>query len=372
MQSWEKAVLAFTMTLALAFGFFHLLWSSSPHSFERLHIFLFNLCSGGVVLLYYTEGTKHISRWVWIYFALALAYSISAFFEVYWPAIVISIPLLIMVESIRQHRFSFSPLSFFKAGVPVFEKFNHAAILCLSSGLIIASVVMLNNEYLRWFTLSKLTLDVFFLGYSFPLSLITMSLMFSFMHKQRIRFTRVLNEVSFWAITLGVISFFVFIIFEQLILQLVIANLLFLAVCLVFFLFIRNADGAQQKTILLSGMTFLVSTGLTGVFYLLKYYSASIAQFDSYFLTLHVFVSLYGWNLSGLLVVVRRHDFPIRLNSFFFVMLHWTTVLLLAPLGKQVPVIALLAVVSYGALLAIAFFTSGKPGRVESPAGSIP
>ena len=58
---------------------------------------------------------------------------------------------------------------------------------------------------------------------------------------------------------------------------------------------------------------------------------------------------------------MRQKDFPIRLNSAMTVTLHWLIVLLLAPIGKYQPVVAVLALGVYVTLLSIVF--AGRPGK---------
>ena len=51
----DKRLRAFILALILTaflFGFADLVWD---RNFERLHIFLFNLCAGGFIILYHTE-----------------------------------------------------------------------------------------------------------------------------------------------------------------------------------------------------------------------------------------------------------------------------------------------------------------------------
>ncbi len=50
------------MTTALTCGFLHHLIAPEVMNFERLHIFLFNLCSGGTLLIYFTEGTRQLNK----------------------------------------------------------------------------------------------------------------------------------------------------------------------------------------------------------------------------------------------------------------------------------------------------------------------
>jgi hypothetical protein len=206
---------------------------------------------------------------------------------------------------------------------------------------------------LKLISYEKLAIEVFFLGYSFPVSLITMSIMFSFMTERESRLITVLKEVGFWSVNLGVIVFFVLIIFELGIPEMVAATTLFFAVWMIFFLFLATAPNVQQKTFLVSGMVFLLFTALTGIFYILPYFYPSLGQYREPSLVLHAMVSLYGWNLSGLFIIMRWSDFPIQLNSALAISLHWCIVLVLAPLGKYIILVAVLAMLAYVALLGI-------------------
>jgi len=160
---------------------------------------------------------------------LALAYAVVAFFNVYVPAMVLSLGLALIVETVRVKRFSLFPWGFFKPGESVDKKFHQAALLCLSLGLVISAAVILNNEYLKIVSRPKLQPDVFFLGFSFPVSLITLSLIFSFMSGREKAGVRFLKEIGFWTVNLGVILFFLFIIFENLPSQVGVTLILFAA-----------------------------------------------------------------------------------------------------------------------------------------------
>ncbi len=360
MNSSTRITLGVTMTLALLFGFLHSMWPDSSVLFKRLHIFGFNLLTGGSLILYHTEGHGAFSPRVKAYFACALLYSLCAATGMYVLTIALSVPLLLLVESVRVRRFALLPLDFFRRA-QVSEKFNHASLLSLSCGIVFASLVILNNEYLNLVEKKKLTIEVFFLGYSFPVSLITMSIMFSFMTRRINRLVEALKEVGFWFVNLGVILFFVFIIFELTVAQIVISTVLFFTVWMIFFLFIGTAPSVQQKTFLVSGMVFLLFTALTGIFYILMYYYPSLAAYRGHILILHAMVSLYGWNLSGLFIIIRWSDFPIRLNSFLAVSLHWCIVLVLAPLGRYVFPVSFAAMAAYVSLLMIVF--TGRTDR---------
>lgn len=353
------------MILAMAFGFFHLFFPAGriPFDFERLHIFLFNLCAGGTLILLHTRREDPPSPVIPLFLVVSVLFAISAFFAFYIPAMVLALFLAAIVESQRIRVFSFFPRGFFDPREPVARKFHQASLLCLSMGLAISALVMLNNTYTHWVTMEKLVLNTFFLGFSFPVSLITMSVMFQLIGDNRIRSTRVLKNVGFWAVNLGVILFFLFILFECMLPQLVISLTLFVAVCLIFFLFLRDRYQAQQKSFLSSGMVFLVFTGISGIAYILlemtPWYDA---MRGTVLLKLHSFASLYGWNLSGLAVIVRYDDFPIRLHSRTLIFIHWLTVLFFAPLGYYSQPFAAIATISYIVLLEIIFF-SAKGGR---------
>jgi hypothetical protein len=352
MSSQARILFGVVMTLSLLFGFFQVIWPGAPCSFERLHIFGFNLLTGGSLILFHTQGRGVLTRRVRTYFALALLYALFAAMGWYIPTLILSVPLFLVVESVRIQRFSLFPIDFFRRA-SVSDKFNQAALLCLSLAIFFASLVILNNEYLKLIHYQKLTIEVFFLGYSFPVSLITMAIMFSFMTEKESLLVTVLKEIGFWSVNLGVIIFFVLIIFELTISAMAAATTLFFAVWMIFFLFLATAPNVQQKTFLVSGMVFLLFTALTGIFYILPYFYPALERYREPSLVLHAMVSLYGWNLSGLFIIMRWSDFPIRLNSALAIALHWCIVLVLAPLGKYVLPVSVLAMAAYVSLLGV-------------------
>lgn len=344
-------VFGITMTLALGFGFLGTVWPDSYVSFERLHVFFFNLCAGGTLVLHYAEGPGRLSTRGRLFYLLAMAYALCAACAWYIPALIISLPMLAVVESVRNSRFSFFPIDFFRWDAKVSDKFCQASLLCLSCGIVIASLVIINQEYYHVVELEKLTLDVFFLGYSFPISLITMSVMLSFMEEHAFRKVRTLSEVVFWTVNLGVIIFFLFIIFEIFIAEVIIATTLFIAVSILYVVFLRATPRMQQRVFLASGMAFLMGTALTGIALTAGYFLPSIQDHHQGLLNLHRIISLYGWNLSGLFIILRWSDFPIRMNSGLMVAAHWVTVFLLVPLGYYSTSAAGLAMLLYVWLL---------------------
>jgi hypothetical protein len=363
MSSRAKILLGVVLTLSLLAGFLHQIWPNAPLSFKRLHIFGFNLLTGGSLILYHIVGQRVFTPRLVAYFALALLYALFAAAGWYIPTLALSIPLFLLVESVRIERFSVFPVDFFRRA-PVSEKFDQASLLCLSIAILFASLVILNNQYFRLIHYEKLTIEVFFLGYSFPVSLITMAVMFSFMTERERRLHTVLKELSFWLVNLGVIVFFVLIILELTVPVIAVAITLFVTVWMIFFLFLAMAPKVQQKTFLVSGMVFLLFTALTGILYVGTYLHPFLDQYRKPLLFLHAMVSLYGWNLSGLFIIIRWDDFPIQLNSALAITLHWGIVLVLAPLGKLALPVAALSVAAYVALLLIVF--AGKANHEEA------
>ncbi len=359
MNSQLKLLFSILMITALVFGFIHIYFPMEEYSFERLHIFLFNLCTGGTILLYYTQGRTSVSKTVQAFFIFSLGYALSAFFNLYEITLLVSIILFVLVEAVRIQTFSLIPIDFFTLRVSVSEKFHQASLLCLSIGIAMASVVILNNEYFNWVSMNKLTLNTFFLGYSFPLSLITLSLVFGMLRKIEGSTSKVLMETCFWTITVGVIVFFLFILFEKFIPQIFVTAALFLAVVTVFFLYAKFADKMQQKLFLTSGIGFLIVTAITGIAYIFFQMSPSYdSEKTKWLLHMHVFASLYGWNLCGLSVICRFKDFPIKLHSPTVILVHWLTAIVLAPMGVFYGQFAILAILSYAFITLTLFFSS--------------
>jgi hypothetical protein len=356
-----KSILLVMMTTALACGFLHHLVPPAVLNFERLHIFLFNLCSGGTLLVYFTEGQKSLSRRGRWFLILALAFALCAFLHWYVPALLIPLALAFLIEQVRVDHFgSRFPRALFSAREPVARKFHQAALLCLSLGLGLSSPVILNSVYLQWFAIEKLRLDTFFLGFSFPISLISMSVIFALMKQEAVPLTALLKEAAFWIINLGVIVFFGFILAGLFTSQVAVASLLFLTVGLVLYLYWFEGMPLQQKAFLTSGILFLLVTSMTGIAYILLSFSSYYTPDHSVpLLRLHAFTALYGWNLSGLAVISRHGDFPLKLHSRAVILLHWVTVLILCPLGYFMPLFAVVAVAAYGGLLVRLFFNQG-------------
>jgi hypothetical protein len=347
------------MITALAFGFVQVYFPIGHYSFERLHIFLFNLCTGGTIILYYTCGQKKASWIIMAFFAGSLIYALSAFLELYPLTLLVSPVLVFLVEKVRTERFGFLPVRFFRSSEPVHEKFHHACLLCLSIGLCIASAAVVNDAYLHVVTMEKFTLNTFFLGFSFPLSLITLSVVFSMLKHVEAAGVIWIMEICFWTITLGVIVFFIFILLEKFIPQIFVSSALFIAVIIVLVLYSKYARKIQQKLFLTSGTGFLVFTAVTGIAYIVLQMSDTYDPMKvKWLIQMHVFASLYGWNLCGLAVICRFNDFPIRLHSMAVIAAHWLTAIVLAPMGVFYPVFAVFAVMGYAFITLTLFFST--------------
>jgi hypothetical protein len=366
-----KIILWLSITLGFLFGFAGLVFpNQSPlvealppdtYQFQRLHIFLFNLVVGGTVLLYFTENRPKLTARSGLFLLGSLAFALAAFFNRYLLATILALGLALLVEVVRIRRFSFFPGDFFKSTVPVARKFHQAALLCLSLGLVIAAFVMVNNQYLHWINQPALILDDFFLGFSFPVSLMTFSVMFSLAKEDADPCTRLLREVSFWVINLGVIIFFLFIILQIFAMQVVVACLLFADVLLVFFLFRHDSQPLEQDNYLISGILFLVFASITGIIITLAetYLPLQDPHAWALLLQIHAYLSLYGWNLSGLTVIIRYQEFPLHLHNLEIILLHWLIVSLLAPLGSLYPVFAAIALPAFAVLIGLILFNRG-------------
>lgn len=366
MNTQLKLLFSFLMIIALVFGFINIYFPMENYSFERLHIFLFNLCTGGTILLNYTQRQPRVSKTVRVFFFFSLIYAFSAFFKWYPVTLLVSLGLCYVVEKVRIQRFSLVPLQFFRKDVTVSEKFHHASLWCLSIGIGMASLVIINNEYTHWVHMEKLTLNTFFLGYSFPLSLITLSLVFAMLKQIEGTGRKMVMEICFWTITLGVIIFFIFILFERFVPQIFVTSALFLAVVTVFYLYYTFAEKIQQKLFLTSGIGFLIVTAVTGIAYIfLQMQDGYDPEKTKWLLHIHVFASLYGWNLCGLSVICRFGDFPIRLHSPTVIFIHWLTALVLAPLGVFYGWFAILAIVGYAFITLTLFFSSNGQYRYD-------
>jgi hypothetical protein len=77
------------------------------YQFQRLHIFLFNLVSGGTVLLCFTQGQQKSSRRLRVYIVGSLIFSLVAFLNLYAISIALAVMLALVVESVRIEKLRF-------------------------------------------------------------------------------------------------------------------------------------------------------------------------------------------------------------------------------------------------------------------------
>ncbi len=342
------------MSAAFIFGYLDYYFQMN---FERLHIFLFNLTSGGFTILYLTEKKKAPSPMTILFFLISIFYAVCAFLKLYIPAAAAAVVLAIIVESYREKRFSFFPSVFFSSKSPASEKFHQASLLCLVIGLLLSSFVILNDSYLKLFYIEKLTLDVFFLGFSFPVSLITMSMIFGIIEDRADRKIMLLEHFLFWFICMGVIIFFIFILMKLFAGEVFISFFLFITVLFIFAVFFKYGRSMQQKYFLVSGIYFLMATAVTGILYIILKQVSYNELLGKIILRMHAFYSLYGWNLTGMMVIIRWDDFPITLKTRKAIFFHWGVILLLAPFAKFFPVLIMPAIASYIVFLAVFFFS---------------
>jgi len=342
------------MTAAFVFGYLDHYFQMN---FERLHIFLFNLTGGGFTILYLTGKSKKPSSGTVIFFLISIVYAVCAFMKLYIPAAAAAVVLALIVEACREKRFSFFPRDFFSRESPASEKFHHASLLCLVTALLLSSFVILNDAYFNLFHFEKLTLDVFFLGFSFPVSLITMSIIFGIIEDKSDRTILSAEHILFWFICMGVIIFFVFIIIKFFPGEVFISFFLFITVLFIFALFFKYGRRMQQKYFLVSGIYFLMATAVTGILYIILKNAAYDELYGKIILRMHAFYSLYGWNLTGMMVIIRWDDFPIALKTKKAICFHWGVILIFAPFAKFFPVLIIPAIAAYTLFLAVFFFS---------------
>jgi hypothetical protein len=346
-----------TMSAAFVFGYLDHLF---PMNFERLHIFLFNLTSGGFTILYLTAAKKKTDIRIIMFFLISIIFAVLAFFKLYLFAAICGVILAVIAETYRRQRFSFFPWMFFRINDPASAKFHHASLLCLVIALLMSSFVIINDVYLKLFYFEKLTLDVFFLGFSFPVSLITMSIIFGIIESDGVKWLPAAEHAFFWLICGGVIIFFIFIIMKSFTGEVFISFTLCFTVAAIFMVFFRYGRSIQQKYFLVSGIYFLMATAVTGILYILMKHFMYDEFYGKLVLRMHAFYSLYGWNLTGMMVITRWEDFPIALNTRKAIYFHWGVILVLAPLAKFYPVLTVPAIISYIAFLAVFFFSGNR------------
>jgi len=142
--------------------------------------------------------------------------------------------------------------------------------------------------------------------------------------------------------------------------MIIVALILFFTVIIIFIYFIKNEVPVQEKYFLLSGVCFLLSTAITGIIYiLLKPFPTAYEEYGKIILKMHAFISLYGWNISGLFIIIRWGDFPIKLNTKKTIIFHWIAIAIIAPLGRFNKGFAILSIIMFFYIL-YTFFSNKK------------
>ncbi len=347
------------MAISFFIGFLHPFLSSDNLNVHRLHVFLFNLCAGGVLLLRYSIAPGQ-SIMPSFFFIISIIFTISAALSRYPFAIASAFACAVIVERVRFERFPLFPVDFFRRDVPVSVKFHHAALLCLSIALLASAFSMIAR--MRGIPLPpKMTIDIFFLGFSFPVSLITMSLLFLNISNTREGSESFSRQFVFWAVNLGVIIFFVCILAGWAYPQIIIAALLFLPVGIMFWSFIKwyNRDSSFQM--FFSGMMFFLISAISGLAYIVVKYSyfGSSSHLQKYLLELHRYVSLYGWNQAGMLLLLQKTGFRIPRLNLASLICHWLAVVIFAPCAFFCRICGLIASILYAAFFVIALRKTG-------------
>lgn len=356
-----KILLFITLSLAVVFGFLPAFgFSPQSHPVSVLHVFLFNLTSGGMLLTIHVRGKKSPDLFELVFLVGGLVFAAGAYFNLPLVNIVSALVLGLMVEALRWRKFSWFPSEFFRPA-PVSRKFEQAALLCLSLGLFICAAAVLNNEYLHLIHADKLGLHVFFLGFSFPISLITYALIFERAETSGRPRRRGIEEFCFWGLNLGVIIFFIFIVAGIYPMQLLMALTLFATVWLTMYVHVKSGERGPEWSFLFSALWFLVIGSTTGIFYIIVSWK-SASYTPGYLLSLHSAANLFGWNLTWMMLTVRKGEFPLKAGLKIMVPLHWAFVLLI-PLARVNPYGAILAFALLVPLLYLDFFSLSLAGR---------
>jgi hypothetical protein len=191
-----------------------------------------------------------------------------------------------------------------------------------------------------------------------------MSIIFGIIEEKSSAFIYTAEHIFFWLICGGVIIFFLFIIFQIFAGEVIISSVLFITVLLIFFFFFRYGTRIQQKHFLVSGMYFLLFSAFTGIIYIVLSRFSFYELYGKVVLRMHAFYSLYGWNLTGMMVIIRWNDFPIALNTGKAIYYHWFIILILAPLAKFFPAAIIPAIASYITFLLFFFFSRKKVKKI--------
>ncbi len=315
----------FFLTVAIAFSIC-LADIRCGDGWKIFHVFFFNLVSGGLVITCIHVGRKAGPR-VILYFILTILLVFFLRFGEYLWAFSVIPGLVFITESIRWNKYPVFPVDFFRWKSSVAEKFSHAALLCLSLSHILMGAVILNNYFFHWWFLPKLNIQIFYLGYSFPVSLTIISYMIRHIPGMG-RWMNFAKDGVFWMLNLGVITLFLGIITESFLLEIIVSVVLFLGVLILGTIYFLQFPGGGPKTMITSGLFFLITTASSGIAYAVVSGRPEYEPAGKYLLKLHAIYSLFGWNLSGLLVVVANRLPQNKISIIPLVVLHWVSLTL--------------------------------------------
>lgn len=101
------------MICSFAAGVFHPFIKVEQFNIQRVHVFLFNLCTGGSILL---MNSRKIEKYdVVIFLMVSFLFTISVAIEFFFVAILTTLILTSLVERVRIKNYSFFPHDFFFA-----------------------------------------------------------------------------------------------------------------------------------------------------------------------------------------------------------------------------------------------------------------
>lgn len=326
-------------------------------SIKIFHIFFFNLVAGGTVIIYLSEQRK-ITLKLLFYFLSGIIFAVLAWMKLFYIAFIFPLFMMMITESIRYRLFSIFPLGFFMKDISVMSKFHQAALLCLSISHIIMSVTLLNNHYFNWWYLPKLNFKVFYLGYSFPISLTIISYIMAYLYSEKRPYLNSMKNIIFWVLNLGVITLFLGIITESLYLEVFISIILTIGVILLIYVFWIYFPHGTARLYLLSGLSFLIITAISGILFAILNPYPEYKFIQKYLLKLHAIFSLYGWNLSGLIVVMKTRDhFTSKIfhKTWTFILFHWIS-LIAAIIGLNSPEITFISIFIFAGALFYTIF----------------
>jgi nicotinamide riboside transporter PnuC len=103
----------------------------------------------------------------------------------------------------------------------------------------------------------------------------------------------------------------------------------------------------------------------TGITYILVSWK-STHYTPGYLLSLHSAANLFGWNLTWMMLTLRKNQFPLRAGLKLIIPLHWLFVLSI-PLGRVVPAASLVSSALAAALLGLTILAPAPKQKPDFP-----